>query len=50
MHFVAITGLIGGILAIAAGVVVIVWPKILAYIIGIYFIILGILAIIAALH
>ena len=50
MHFVAITGLIGGILAIAAGIIVIIWPRILAYIIGIYFIIVGILAIIAALR
>ena len=50
MHFVAVTGLIGGILTILAGIVVIVWPKILAYIIGIYLIIIGILAIIAAVR
>ena len=50
MHFVAVTGLIGGILTIAAGIIVIVWPKILAYIIGFYLIIIGILAIIAAVR
>jgi uncharacterized membrane protein HdeD (DUF308 family) len=50
MHFVAVSGLIGGILAIGAGIIVIIRPRIIAYIIGIYFIIIGILAIIAALR
>jgi uncharacterized membrane protein HdeD (DUF308 family) len=49
MAFVAISGLIGGILAIFAGIIIIVWPRIIAYIIGFYFIIVGILAIISAL-
>jgi uncharacterized membrane protein HdeD (DUF308 family) len=48
MPFISISGLIGGILAIVAGFIVMVWPRILAYIIGIYLIIVGILAIIAA--
>ena len=34
MSLVAISGLIGGILAIVAGIVVIVWPRIIAYIVG----------------
>ena len=43
------TGLIGGIISIIVGVLVIIWPRIIAYVIGIYLIIIGILAIIAAL-
>ncbi len=50
MQFLEVTGLIAGILAIAGGIVVIVWPRILAYIIGVYLIIVGILAVIAALR
>ena len=50
MPFLNVTGLIAGILAIVGGVVVIVWPRILAYIIGVYLIIVGILAVIAALR
>jgi len=50
MTFLSVSGLIGGILAILAGIVVMIWPRILAYIIGIYLIIVGVLAIIAALR
>jgi len=42
-------GLIAGIITIAAGIIVLVWPRIIAYIIGIYLIIVGALAIIAVL-
>jgi uncharacterized membrane protein HdeD (DUF308 family) len=38
-------GLLGGIISIVAGAVVIIWPKIIAYIIGIYLIIIGVIAI-----
>jgi len=48
MSFSAISGLIIGILTVLAGVIVIIWPRIIAYIIGIYLIIGGILAIVAA--
>jgi len=44
------SGLIGGILAIMGGITVIVWPRIIAYIIGTYLIIVGILAVVAALR
>ena len=44
----AITGLISGILAIIFGVIIIIRPKIIAWLVGIYLIILGILAIIGA--
>ncbi len=50
MGFLNVSGLIAGILAILGGIVVIVWPRILAYIIGVYLIIVGILAVIAALR
>jgi len=42
-------GLIAGIITVVAGVIVLIWPRIIAYIIGIYFIIVGALAVIAAL-
>ena len=44
-----IGGLIGGAITIAAGITVLVWPRILAYIIGIYLIIVGLIAVVAAL-
>lgn len=44
----SVSGLIGGILTIIVGIIVLVWPRIIAYIIGIYLIIVGILAIIAS--
>ncbi len=50
MPFIAISGLIAGILAILVGIVVIIWPRIIAYIVGIYLIILGIIAIINAVR
>lgn len=37
-----------GIISIVAGVVVVVWPRIIAYIIGAYLIIVGVLTIISA--
>jgi uncharacterized membrane protein HdeD (DUF308 family) len=43
-----ITGLIGGILAILFGIIIIIRPKIVAWLVGIYLIIMGILAIIGA--
>jgi hypothetical protein len=45
----SISGLVAGILSIVAGVVVLIWPKILAYIIGIYLIIIGVVAVITVL-
>ena len=50
MTNVEISGLIGGILAIISGLIVIAWPRIIAYIIGIYFILVGIIAVIASLR
>ena len=42
-------GLITAIITIVAGIIVLVWPRIIAYIIGIYLIIFGVLAVIAIL-
>ena len=36
-------GLVVGLITIAAGIVVLVWPRILAYIVGIYLIIVGLI-------
>ena len=44
-----ISGAIGGILAIIAGILVIIWPKIIAWVVGIYLIIFGVFAVLAAL-
>ena len=46
----SVGGLIAGIISIVAGVVVLIWPKILAYIIGIYLIIIGAVAVITVLR
>ena len=44
-----ISGLIGGIIAIIAGILVLVKPKILAWVVGIYLIVFGISALTAVL-
>jgi hypothetical protein len=43
-----ISGVIGGILAIIAGIVVIIKPQIIAWVLGIYLIIFGAFAVLAA--
>jgi len=45
----SVGGLVAGIISIIAGVVVLVRPKVLAYIIGIYLIIVGLVAVITVL-
>ena len=40
-----IGGLIGGIITLLVGIVILVWPRIIAYVIGIWLIIVGIIAI-----
>ncbi len=42
-----VSGWVMGILAIIAGILIIVWPSLLAWIVGIYLIVIGILAILA---
>jgi uncharacterized membrane protein HdeD (DUF308 family) len=45
----SVGGLAAGIISIIAGIVVLVWPKVLAYVIGIYLIIVGLVAVITVL-
>ena len=42
-----IGGLVAGIITIGAGIVILVWPRIIAYIIGIYLIIAGLITVLA---
>ena len=50
MHgFVEIGGLVAGIISILVGLVVIWKPRILAYVIGVYLVVIGVIAVIAAL-
>ncbi|MFC1962023.1 hypothetical protein ACFLWN_03145 [Chloroflexota bacterium] len=44
-----ISGLVGGVLAILAGIIVIIKPKIIVWVVGLYLIIFGVLAVLAAL-
>ncbi len=43
-------GLIVGIITIGAGIIILVWPRIIAYIIGIYLIIVGLITVIAVVR
>lgn len=49
MGLLQISGVIGGILAILAGIIVIIKPQIIAWVVGIYLIIFGAFAVLAAL-
>ena len=50
MNHVEISGLVAGIISIFVGIVVILWPRIIAYVIGAYLVIVGIIAVVAALR
>lgn len=45
----AISGIIGGILAIIAGIIVLVKPQIITWVVGIFLILFGISAVLAAI-
>lgn len=45
--FIGVGGIIGGIITIIAGIIILVWPRIIAYAVGIWLIIVGILAFLA---
>ena len=45
MAHLEVSGLVGGILSIIVGIVVIVWPLIIAFIIGLYLVIVGVIAV-----
>ena len=42
-------GLIGGIITLVVGIIILVWPRFIAYVIGIWLIIVGIVAIASSL-
>ena len=44
-----VVGIIGGIISILVGIVIIVWPRIIAYVIGGWLIVVGVLAILYVL-
>jgi uncharacterized membrane protein HdeD (DUF308 family) len=50
MNHVEISGLVAGIISIVVGIVVILWPRIIAFVIGAYLVIIGIIAVVAALR
>ena len=45
-----IVGIIGGILTVLFGLIIIIWPRLIAYVIGAWLIIMGVLAILVALY
>ena len=49
MALLEISGLLLGILAIVFGIFVLIFPKLLKYLVGFYFILTGILAVISAI-
>lgn len=49
MELPQISGLVGGILAIIAGILILAKPKILAWVLGIYLIVFGAFAVLAVL-
>jgi uncharacterized membrane protein HdeD (DUF308 family) len=50
MNHLEISGLVGGIISIVVGGLVIIWPRIIAFVIGTYLVIIGIIAVVAALR
>ncbi len=49
MFDIAVGGLIGGIISIVVGIIIILWPMVIAYVIGGWLIIVGVLAVLATL-
>lgn len=48
MTHMEIGGLVTGVISILVGIAVIAWPRILAYMVGIYLIVVGVIFIVAA--
>lgn len=49
MGLLEVSGVVGGALAIIAGIIVLIKPKVLAWVVGIYLIIVGAIALLAGL-
>lgn len=43
-------GLVVGIISLIVGIIIIIWPRIIAYIIGTYLVVVGIIAIVTVLR
>jgi len=43
-------GLIGGIISLVLGIIILIWPRFLAFLIGLWLVIIGIITIVAALR
>jgi uncharacterized membrane protein HdeD (DUF308 family) len=50
MQLIEVSGLLAGIIAIISGIIIMIWPRVIAYILGIWLIIVGVLAVINALR
>lgn len=50
MGLLAVSGLVAGIISIIVGIIILIWPRAIAYIIGAYLVIVGTIALIAALR
>jgi len=48
--FLATGGLVVGIISIVVGILIVVWPRIIAYAVGIYLVIIGVVAVLAVLR
>lgn len=46
----AVFGVVGGIISIIMGIIIIAWPRIIAYVIGIYLVLVGIISLVIALR
>jgi hypothetical protein len=49
MFDIEVGGLIGGIISIVVGIVIIVWPRIIAFVIGGWLVVVGVLAVVYTL-
>ena len=46
----AIFGIAGGIISIVMGIIIIAWPRIIAYVIGIYLVLVGIISLVITMR
>ena len=46
----AIFGIAGGIISIIMGIIIIAWPRIIAYVIGIYLVLVGIISLVITMR
>lgn len=49
MFDISVGGLVGGIISIAVGIIIIIWPRVIAFFIGGWLIVVGVLAVLYTL-